>query len=142
LLQKQLNRWYVLHRTNFAFQSAKPWFTLRAIYSKCLKQSELLKRIEHFSLPCDRQEKTHLRASKTYSGSIHLWGSLGNVLLSQNPAVQVPLALEGLTVVFEMGTRGSPPPSLPNEVLHFFSSNLTVKQGYAERASPFKTDNE
>jgi hypothetical protein len=42
--------------------------------------------------------------------------SLGNVLLSQNPAVQVPLALEGLTVVFEMGTRGSPPPSLPNIV--------------------------
>jgi hypothetical protein len=41
---------------------------------------------------------------------------LGNVLLSQNPAVQVPLALEGLTVVFEMGTRGSPPPSLPNVV--------------------------
>ena len=41
-------------------------------------------------------------------------GSLGNVLLSRNPAVQVPLALEGLTVVFEMGTRGSPPPSLPN----------------------------
>ena len=39
---------------------------------------------------------------------------LGNVLLSRNPAVQVPLALEGLTVVFEMGTRGSPPPSLPN----------------------------
>ena len=42
-------------------------------------------------------------------------GSLGNVLLSRNPAVQVPLALEGLTVVFEMGTRGSPPPSLPND---------------------------
>ena len=41
-------------------------------------------------------------------------GALGNVLLSQNPAVQVPSALEGLTVVFEMGTRGSPPPSSPN----------------------------
>jgi hypothetical protein len=39
---------------------------------------------------------------------------LGNVLLSQNPAVQVPSTLEGLTVVFEMGTRGSPPPSSPN----------------------------
>ena len=39
---------------------------------------------------------------------------LGNVLLSQDPAVQVPSALEGLTVVFEMGTRGSPPPSPPN----------------------------
>jgi hypothetical protein len=45
---------------------------------------------------------------------------LGNVLLSQNPAVQVPLALEGLTVVFEMGTRGSPPPSLPNVVRFTF----------------------
>jgi hypothetical protein len=67
---------------------------------------------------------------------------LGNVLLSQNPAVQVPSTLEGLTVVFEMGTRGSPPPSLPNEVLHLVSSNLSVKQAYAERASPFKTDNE
>src|SRR5690554_3921886 len=41
---------------------------------------------------------------------------LGNVLLSQDPAVQVPSALEGLTVVFEMGTRGSPPPSSPNRV--------------------------
>jgi K+ transporter len=39
---------------------------------------------------------------------------LGDVLLSQDPAVQVPSALEGLTVVFEMGTRGSPPPSPPN----------------------------
>jgi hypothetical protein len=46
---------------------------------------------------------------------------LGNVLLSQNPAVQVPLALEGLTVVFEMGTRGSPPPSLPNVVFVSFA---------------------
>jgi hypothetical protein len=42
---------------------------------------------------------------------------LGNVLLSQNPAVQVPSTLEGLTVVFEMGTRGSPPPSSPNRML-------------------------
>ena len=39
---------------------------------------------------------------------------LGNVLLSQDPAVQVPSAQEGLTVVFGMGTRGSPPPSSPN----------------------------
>ncbi len=39
---------------------------------------------------------------------------LGDVLLSQDPAVQVPSALEGLTVVFGMGTRGSPPPSPPN----------------------------
>jgi hypothetical protein len=40
---------------------------------------------------------------------------LGDVLLSQDPAVQVPLALEGLTVVFGMGTRGTPPPSLPDQ---------------------------
>ncbi len=39
---------------------------------------------------------------------------LGNVLLSQDPSVQVPSALEGLTVVFGMGTRGSPLPSSPN----------------------------
>jgi hypothetical protein len=38
----------------------------------------------------------------------------GNVLLSQEPALQVPSALEGLTVVFEMGTSVSPPPSLPD----------------------------
>ena len=44
---------------------------------------------------------------------------LGDVLLSQDPAVQVPSALEGLTVVFGMGTRGSPPPSSPN-VIRFF----------------------
>ena len=43
---------------------------------------------------------------------------LGNVLLSQDPAVQVPSALEGLTVVFGMGTRGSPPPSSPNRVTY------------------------
>ena len=39
---------------------------------------------------------------------------LGGVLLSQDPAVQVPSALEGLTVVFGMGTCGTPPPSPPN----------------------------
>ena len=39
---------------------------------------------------------------------------LGNVLLSQDPAVQVPSALKGLTVVFEMGTRGSLSPLSPN----------------------------
>ena len=40
---------------------------------------------------------------------------LGNVLLSQDPAVQVPSALEVLTVVFGMGTRGTPPPSPPDQ---------------------------
>ncbi|CQR51057.1 hypothetical protein PRIO_0012 [Paenibacillus riograndensis SBR5] len=39
---------------------------------------------------------------------------LGGVLLSQDPSVQVPSALEGLTVVFGMGTRGTPPLSPPN----------------------------
>ena len=39
---------------------------------------------------------------------------LGNVLLSQDPSVQVPSALEGLTVVFGMGTRGTPLPLSPN----------------------------
>ena len=39
---------------------------------------------------------------------------LGDVLLSQDPAVQVPSALKGLTVVFEMGTRGSLSPLSPN----------------------------
>ncbi len=39
---------------------------------------------------------------------------LGDVLLSQDPAVQVPSALEGLTVVFGMGTCGTPPLSPPN----------------------------
>jgi hypothetical protein len=41
---------------------------------------------------------------------------LGDALLSRDPAVQVPSALEGLTVVFGMGTRGSPPPSPPNGI--------------------------
>jgi hypothetical protein len=45
----------------------------------------------------------------------------GNVLLSQDPAVQVPLALEGLTVVFEMGTRGTPPPLLPDQITAVFA---------------------
>ena len=44
-----------------------------------------------------------------------LLAPLGGVLLSQDPAVQVPSALEGLTVVFGMGTRGSLPPSPPND---------------------------
>jgi hypothetical protein len=43
-------------------------------------------------------------------------GLPGNVLLSRDPAVQVPSALEGLTVVFEMGTRGTPPPSSPDRL--------------------------
>ena len=48
--------------------------------------------------------------------SPHMLGahSLGDVLLSRDPAVQVPSALEGLTVVFGMGTRGSLPPLSPN----------------------------
>ena len=41
-------------------------------------------------------------------------GRLGDVLLSRDPAVQVPSALEGLTVVFGMGTRGSLPLLPPN----------------------------
>ena len=54
---------------------------------------------------------------------------LGDVLLSRDPAVQVPSALEGLTVVFEMGTRGSPPPLSPNEYLFY--------QVSSEKAIPF-----
>ena len=38
----------------------------------------------------------------------------GDVLLSRLPAEQVPLALEGLTAVFGMGTGVSPPPSSPD----------------------------
>ncbi len=49
---------------------------------------------------------------------------LGDVLLSQDPAVQVPSALKGLTVVFGMGTRGSPSPSSPNVNV------CTLKTGY------------
>ena len=37
----------------------------------------------------------------------------GNDLLSQDLAVQVPSALEGLTTVFGMGTGVAPPPSSP-----------------------------
>ena len=43
-----------------------------------------------------------------------MYALLGNVLLSQDPAVQVPSALKGLTVVFGMGTRGTLSPSSPN----------------------------
>ena len=38
----------------------------------------------------------------------------GSVLASQDPAVQVLSALEGLTVVFGMGTGVSPPPWPPD----------------------------
>ena len=42
----------------------------------------------------------------------------GGVLLSQDPAVQVPSTLESLTSVFGMGT-GVTSPSLPPDQLHF-----------------------
>ena len=58
---------------------------------------------------CDNSINSRVLYQLSYQGIL-----LGNVLLSQNPAVQVPSALEGLTVVFGMGTRGSPPPSSPN----------------------------
>jgi len=58
---------------------------------------------------CDNSINSRVLYQLSYQGKL-----LGNVLLSQNPAVQVPSTLEGLTVVFEMGTRGSPPPSSPN----------------------------
>ncbi|MDR6885244.1 hypothetical protein J2X61_007061, partial [Bacillus sp. 3255] len=47
--------------------------------------------------PC-KNKKTSLRFLSERFSLV-----LGNVLLSQNPAVQVPSTLEGLTVVFEMG---------------------------------------
>ena len=45
-----------------------------------------------------------------------MYALLGNVLLSQDPAVQVPSALKGLTVVFGMGMRGTLSPSPPNRI--------------------------
>ena len=52
---------------------------------------------------------------------------LGVVLLSQDPAVQVPSALEDLTVVFGMGTCGTPPPSTPNG--YYAADNHEAAQG-------------
>jgi hypothetical protein len=60
-----------------------------------------------FSLGCIQKE--HYRINGSALSSL-----LGGVLLSQDPSVQVPSALEGLTVVFGMGTGGTPPPSPPN----------------------------
>jgi hypothetical protein len=54
--------------------------------------------------------------------------SLGDVLLSQNPAVQVPSALKGLTVVFGMGTRGTPSPSSPNGIFRSFTSKVMLRE--------------
>ena len=59
----------------------------------------------------DKLWTTNNPPTKIVSGLFHL---LGDVLISQDPAVQVPSALEGLTVVFGMGTRGTPPLSPPN----------------------------
>ncbi len=47
----------------------------------------------------------------------------GSDLLSQDPAVQVPSALVGLTAVFGMGTGVAPPP-LPPDWLPEQDSNL------------------
>jgi hypothetical protein len=52
------------------------------------------------------------------------YGPPGNVLLSRDPSVQVPSALEGLTVVFGMGTRGSPPLSSPDGLAIHFEGSL------------------
>ena len=54
---------------------------------------------------------------------------LGSVLLSQDLAVQVPSALEGLTAVFGMGTRGSPPPSPPNgiDLVHRYRARSSLE---------------
>lgn len=61
----------------------------------------------------DKLWTTNNPPTKIVSGLFLL---LGDVLLSRDPAVQVPSALEGLTVVFGMGTRGTPPPSPPNSI--------------------------
>ena len=79
---------------------------------------------------CDNSINSRVLYQLSYQGKL-----LGNVLLSQNPAVQVPLTLEGLTVVFEMGTRGSPPPSSPNEC----NMVLTILQ---KEVCSFKTEHE
>ena len=61
---------------------------------------------------CDNSINSRVLYQLSYQGIM-----LGDVLLSQDPAVQVPSTLEGLTVVFGMGTRGSLPPSSPNVFL-------------------------
>ena len=57
---------------------------------------------------------------------------LGNVLLSRDPSVQVPSALEGLTVVFGMGTRGSPPLLSPNSAASRSVSYFTRARSLAQ----------
>ena len=50
----------------------------------------------------------------------------GSVLASQDPAVPVLSALEGLTVVFGMGTGVSPPPWPPDFIGVRSTSHLCV----------------
>jgi hypothetical protein len=52
-------------------------------------------------------------------------GSLGNDLLFQGPAPQVPSALEGLTTWFGMEQGVSPPLESPKEPFIPFSEGLT-----------------
>ena len=75
---------------------------------------------------CDNSINSRVLYQLSYQGI-----RLGNVLLSQNPAVQVPSTLEGLTVVFEMGTRGSPPPSSPNGMFRLETSDYADQEGYS-----------
>jgi hypothetical protein len=77
-----------------------------------------------------QKKRTHLIFIKWV-----LFFVLGNVLLFQNPAVQVPSTLEGLTVVFEMGTRGSPPPSSPN----IFALSICLAYASAKYVSSERT---
>ena len=44
--------------------------------------------------------------------------SVGDDLLSQGPASQLPSALEGLTARFEMGLGVPPPLELPTELIY------------------------
>ena len=57
----------------------------------------------------------------------------GNDLLSQDPTVQVPSTLKGLTAVFGMGTGGSPSPLSPDglnifNIFNFLNQSSKDKQ--------------
>jgi hypothetical protein len=91
------------------------------------------------------QEKAH--DDFAMKSSWAFCSSLGNVLLSRNPAVQVPSALEGLTVVFEMGTRGSLPPLSPNGMFRSHASkhqlhNVPRGTGSLNQVCSLKTSSE
>ncbi len=92
------------------------------------------KKLYFCRFPARGKHKSNTKRAPPITGSA-LSSLLGSVLLSQDPSVQVPSALEGLTVVFGMGTSGTPPPVPPNMI---FALLLLPRLRFSKRSHLIK----